>query len=91
LEQGFLLISMVWAAMTVEIIERRFGRAALWSLGGALLSLFGLAHSYAFSPADTIQDLQFGKAWQFALAYALLAGLLLLGRWLKRETAATAS
>jgi len=88
LEQGFLLTSMVWAAITVEIIERRFGRAALWALGGAALSLIGLVHSYAFTPADTVQDLAFGKAWQFALAYALLAGLLLLGRELRRDEAA---
>jgi AGZA family xanthine/uracil permease-like MFS transporter len=85
LEQGFLLISMVWAALTVEIIERRFGRAALWALGGSALSLTGLAHSYALTPADTVQDLAFGKAWPFALAYAMLAGLLVLGRWLKHN------
>jgi AGZA family xanthine/uracil permease-like MFS transporter len=85
LEQGFLLISMVWAAMTVEIIEHRFGRAALWALGGAVLSLIGLAHSYAFTQTDTVQDLAFGKAWQFALAYALLAGLLVLGRMFRRN------
>jgi adenine/guanine/hypoxanthine permease len=85
LEQGFLLTSMVWAAITVEIIERRFGRAALWALGGSALSLVGLAHSYSFSPADTVQDLAFGKAWQFGLAYSLLAGFLFLGRWLRRD------
>jgi AGZA family xanthine/uracil permease-like MFS transporter len=85
LEQGFLLTSMVWAAITVEVIERRFARAALWALGGAALSLVGLVHSYAFTPADTVQDLAFGKAWQFALAYALLAGLLALGRFLGHE------
>jgi len=85
LEQGFLLTSMVWAAITVEIIERRFGRAALWALGGSTLSLFGLAHSYSFSQADTVQDLAFGKAWQFALGYVLLAGFLFLGRWLGRD------
>ncbi|MBN2573007.1 MAG: NCS2 family permease [Deltaproteobacteria bacterium] len=88
LEQGFLLTSMVWAAITVEIVERRFGRASLWAAGGSLLSLVGLAHSYAFVPADTVQDLALGKAWQFALAYALLAGFLLLGRKLRHETAA---
>jgi len=87
LEQGFLLTSMVWAALTVEIIERRFGRAALWALAGAGLSLVGLVHSYAYAPADTIQDLAFGKAWPFALAYALLAGLLALGRRLRQEPA----
>jgi hypothetical protein len=42
-------------------------------------------HSYTFSPADTIQDLTFGKAWQWSLAYGLLAGLLLLGRQFKRQ------
>jgi hypothetical protein len=85
LEQGFLLTSMVWAALTVEIIERRFGRAALWALGGAALSLVGLVHSYAFAPADTVQDLAFGKAWPFALGYTLLAGLLVLGRRFKQD------
>jgi len=85
LEQGFLLTSMVWAALTVEIIERRFGRAALWALAGAALSLLGLVHSYAFSPADTVQALAFGKAWPFAVAYVLLAGLLALGRKFGRD------
>jgi AGZA family xanthine/uracil permease-like MFS transporter len=88
LEQGFLLTSMIWAALTVEIIERRFGRAALWALAGAALSLVGLVHSYAFSAADTIQDLAFGKAWSFALAYALLAGLLVMGQTLRRDEGA---
>ena len=88
LEQGFLLTSMVWAALTVEIIERRFGRAALWAMGGVALSLTGLTHSYAFGPADTIQDLTFGKAWPFAIGYALLAGFLVLGRHLKRDDSA---
>jgi adenine/guanine/hypoxanthine permease len=85
LEQGFLLTSMIWSALTVEIIERRFVRAALWAAAGALLSLLGLLHSYAFSPADTVQDLALGKAWPFALAYALLGGFLLLGRKLARD------
>jgi AGZA family xanthine/uracil permease-like MFS transporter len=88
LEQGFLLTSMVWAAITVEIIERRFGRASLWAMGGSALSLLGLVHSYAFTPTDTVQDLAFGKAWQFALGYALLAGLLALGRYCRRDEAA---
>jgi adenine/guanine/hypoxanthine permease len=80
LEQGFLLTSMVWAAITVEIIERRFLRASLWALAASVLSLVGLVHAYAFAPADTVQDMTFGKAWTFALAYALLAGFLALGR-----------
>jgi AGZA family xanthine/uracil permease-like MFS transporter len=89
LEQGFLLTSMVWAAITVEIIERRFVRASLWALGGGALSLLGLIHSYGFTQADTVQRLAFGHAWQFALAYVLLAGLFALGRFLRDKGASS--
>ena len=85
LEQGFLLTSMVWAAITVEIIERRFLRASVWALTGSALSLIGLLHSYAFAMADTVQDIAFAKAWPYAIGYATLALLLALGRLAKRN------
>jgi len=85
LEQGALLTSMLWAALTVEVIEQRFVRAAAWAGAGALLSLVGLVHSYAWNGADTVQSLRFAQAWPWALAYALLATLLLVGHWLPRS------
>jgi len=85
LEQGFLLTSMVWAALTVEVIERRFLRASVWALAGSALSLVGLVHSYAFTMADTVQDIAFAKAWPFAVGYAALAVLLALGRFAKHD------
>jgi AGZA family xanthine/uracil permease-like MFS transporter len=97
LEQGFLLTGMIWAALTVEVIERRFLRASLWALSGGLLSLVGLIHSYQFTMADTIQSVSMfssveaihapaaGDKWSFCLGYVLLAGLLFLGRFMKRE------
>jgi AGZA family xanthine/uracil permease-like MFS transporter len=88
LEQGFLLTSMIWSAITVEVIERRFIRASLWAQAASVLSLVGLLHSYAYTPADTVQNLAFGKAWPFALGYALLGGLLATGRVLKRDEGA---
>ena len=81
LEQGFLLSSMIWAALTVEIIERRFTRAALWAASGSLLSACGMMHSYKFTMADTAQALALGTAWPFVWGYALLAVLLWLGNW----------
>jgi hypothetical protein len=45
-------------------------------------------HSYAFAAADTVQDIVFGKAWPFAIAYAAMAALLALGRFAKREDGA---
>jgi AGZA family xanthine/uracil permease-like MFS transporter len=83
LEQGFLLTSMIWAALTVEVIDRRFWRAALWAGAGALLSWLGLIHAYDWQLADTVQQLSVGHAWKWAVGYALLAALLLLGNWLK--------
>jgi adenine/guanine/hypoxanthine permease len=88
LEQGFLLTSMIWSTITVEVIERRFGRASLWALAASALSMVGLVHSYEYTPADTIQNLAFGKAWPFALGYLLLAALLASGRFLKRDDGA---
>jgi adenine/guanine/hypoxanthine permease len=89
LEQGFLLASMIWSSITVEIIERRFVRAALWSLAASALSLVGLMHSYAYTPSDTVQDMAFGKSWPFAVGYLLLAGLLTSGSLLKRDESAS--
>jgi adenine/guanine/hypoxanthine permease len=85
LEQGCLLSSMIWAALTVEIIERRFTRAALWALSGALLSLCGMMHGYRYTVADTIQHLAFGASMPFVWGYAMLAVLLWLGRWLQTD------
>ena len=84
LEQGFLLTSMVWAAITVEIVDRRFIHASVWALVGGVLSLVGLVHGYAFAQADTVQDINPGKGWPFATAYVGLALLLALGRFAKR-------
>jgi len=85
LEQGALLTSMIWAALTVEIIEQRFVRAAAWAGAGALLSLLGVAHAYAWNVSDTVQALVPGQAWPWASGYALLGGLLLVAHWLPRE------
>lgn len=76
LEQGFIFTSMVLAAMTVEIIERRFARAAAWSGVGAVLSLTGLVHGYAFTVGDTAIAL--GPAWPWVGGYAAMTGLLAL-------------
>ncbi len=86
LEQGALLTAMIWAAMTVEIIEQRFLRAAAWATGGATLSVLGLVHTYTWNPADTVQTLALGRAWPWAVGYLLLAALLAVGHWLPRST-----
>ncbi len=50
LGQGALLISMVWGAALVWIIEHRFLRASAGMLAAAVLSCFGVIHAFQLSP-----------------------------------------
>ena len=84
-EQGFLLCSMIWAALTVAVIERRFLRAAAWAASAAPLSFLGLMHAYEWTKDDTIQALVPGQAWEWGVGYALLAALLAAGKLLPSE------
>lgn len=45
LGNGFLFLVLVVASVISELIDRRFGRAAMWCLIAALFSWFGLMHS----------------------------------------------
>ena len=80
LEQGFIFTSMVLAAATVAIIERRFTLAAVWCMVAACLSAAGLMHSYKFTPGDVVMDLS--PAWPWAMGYAAVALCLLAAQWI---------
>jgi AGZA family xanthine/uracil permease-like MFS transporter len=79
LEQGFIFTSMILAAATVEVIERRFVRAAGWCAAGALLSALGLVHAYRFTPGDAVVALS--PAWPWAAGYAAMAASFLVARF----------
>lgn len=81
LEQGFIFSAMILAAITVYIIERDFRKAALWSLAAAFLSWVGLMHSYRWTVADTVLDLNLGAGGAWAISYVLLALLFLYAGW----------
>ena len=84
LSQGFLLSSMVLAAILVFVIERKFLRAAAWTATAAVLSLTGLIHAYALTPAGVQNVFGLAAAPTFAVMYGLggvfLVGLHLVGR-----------
>jgi AGZA family xanthine/uracil permease-like MFS transporter len=79
LEQGFIFTSMILAAATVAIIERRFALAALWCAIASALSATGLMHGYRFTPSDTVVALV--PAWPWAAGYAMMAIAFLAARW----------
>ncbi len=80
LEQGFVFSSVLLAAATVAVIDRKFHTAAAWCAASAALSALGLMHAYSFTPSDTRLVLQ--PAWPFAIGYAAMALLFVLARWL---------
>ncbi len=78
LSQGFLLSAMVLAAILVFIIERQFLQAAAWMLVAAVLSFVGIIHAYELTPAGVQNSFGFAAAPEFAVAYGLSAGLLVV-------------
>ncbi|PZD70882.1 hypothetical protein C1752_08876 [Acaryochloris thomasi RCC1774] len=84
LEQGVILSAMLLSGMTVYIIDRDFGKAALWSLIAALLSWIGLIHSFQWTPTDTVVKLGWGAGAQWAVSYLLLTLLFLYAAWRTR-------
>lgn len=82
LEQGFIFTSMILAAATVAVIERRFYVAAAWCAAASALSATGIMHGYRFTDADTVGDLT--PAWPWAAGYAMMAALFALAPTLTR-------
>ncbi len=86
LKSGFMFSAMFLSAITVFLIERRFGKAASWSAVAALFTLAGLMHSYSLTSTAVREEIRPGFAWEAAAGYLALA---LLFAWLarRRETA----
>lgn len=80
LEQGFIFTSMILAALTVAVIERRFRTAAAWAAAGAGLSAMGLVHAYQWTFGDAALALR--PAWEHAAGYAVVAVLLFVAPWI---------
>jgi AGZA family xanthine/uracil permease-like MFS transporter len=73
LEAGYVYSSLILAAATVCIIERKFNAAGFWFLGAAAFSLVGMTHSYAVTSADVIASIQ--PAMQWVWGYLVMAGI----------------
>jgi AGZA family xanthine/uracil permease-like MFS transporter len=82
LGNGFILTAMLWGAFLAEMIDRRLRRAALYLGILAVFTFFGVVHSA--SPDGTmylpwhLAGLERAVPYQFGLAYAVFAALLLL-------------
>jgi adenine/guanine/hypoxanthine permease len=77
LAQGFIITSMVLAAILALCIDRNFLKAAWWAFAGAALSAVGLIHAFALTPQGVQSRFGWMEAPQFAAGYALTGGVLL--------------
>ena len=85
LNQGFILVSMILAALLAFIIDRSFLKAGLWALTATALSAFGVIHAYDLTAAGVQNKFGWLAAPQFVAGYGLTA-LVLIGLHFHRRT-----
>jgi adenine/guanine/hypoxanthine permease len=79
LGNGFLFLVLVVSALITEMIDRNFGRAALWCLIAAAFSWFGLMHSPV---------LHWGAQPMYAAGWLAAAVIVFSARWWRGDLAA---
>lgn len=73
LNQGFIITSMIYAAVTVQIVDRKFKNAAYWLVAAALLSFTGVIHGFALTEKGLDTLIGFNIATDFAILYVITA------------------
>ena len=82
ISQGFMLTCLVWSAMAVNLIERRFSPAAIWAAVGAVAAFFGFTHAGHLTPSGGSYDIGWATGLPWAIGYALCAlFIFLIGLW----------
>ncbi len=77
LSQGFLITSIIYAAVMALVIDHKFKRAAAWLLAAGFFSSIGLIHAYKITPNGVENSFAwFTAAPGFAIAYAVGGALL---------------
>ena len=83
LNQGFLVISMIYAATTVYIIDKKFKTASIWIFTASLCSFFGIIHAYELTEQSVNPLIGFNAAPQYAMLYLIFAMILLALHYFK--------
>jgi adenine/guanine/hypoxanthine permease len=76
LGNGFLFLVLVVASLITEVIDRHFGRAAIWCLIAATFSWFGTMHSAIF---------RWGAQPMYAKGWLAAAAIVFSARWWKGD------
>ena len=93
-KRGSLLVSMIWTAMVVMVLDRKFIGATVWSFIGALFAVFGIIHvpqagfknfaTPTWDQCTLVEDgappdcWEFAEQWMFFVAYICLCTVFML-------------
>jgi len=88
-KRGALLVSFLWVAILVQVIDRQWKKAALWAGISSLFALFGIIHVPEagfdnFSDAvweqcsDATTCWDHGQQWKFFVAYIMMGATFVL-------------
>ncbi|MCB9854472.1 MAG: NCS2 family permease [Phycisphaerales bacterium] len=100
MERGYILTCMIVAAVSANLIDRKFSHAAIWSAAAAILTSLGLMHAYSirgngldyyfplFSGSNEIGGRN-SDARMIAMAYLLMAIVFQLLGWHAGRTGQT--
>ena len=78
LSGGAILVGLIWGAIGAFAIDRDWGKAAIFSLLGAVLSFVGIIHSGRVA---------FAAAWEVAIGYLILMVIFLLIKFFRKSEA----
>lgn len=81
LERGFIFTSMILAAMTVCLIERKYRAAAAWAGVAAAVSATGLMHGYELAGGAVVNAYGPSHTWPFVLGYMGIAVVFVVLGW----------
>jgi len=84
LERGFIFTSMILAALTVNLVERRYLVAAAWAFTAAVISSTGLMHGYKINGEHIVTAYGPSRTWHFSLGYLAISTIFFLLRVLQK-------
>lgn len=85
MDRGFIFTSMLWAAMTVAVTDRKFKPAAIWALAACALSFTGIIHGFLLQNGSIINAYGPSTTWPFIIGYGFIALIFIAAHYLLPE------
>ena len=73
MDRGFIFTSMILAAMTVAVIDKKFSTAAIWMAVASAVSATGMIHGFAIENGAIVNAYGPATTWPFVVGYAAMA------------------